>query len=486
MALFSVPGYLNLFPVAHFFHSLCLWNSHPSLDCKMRTFPYRKERILISVDHKWRDLPGYVYAGMLLEKLGYRVVLIRNGFEEYYADILNPKAIVMAHLYDRRKSELITRLRQRNILIILMPTEGIPTLEGVRKLAAGYFSDLSGVELHFLWNEQMRRLMQEGRVIEPEKLCVTGVPRFDFYVPPLKNILLTREHFTRKYNIENDLPIITWATNFTNAGFYRENMEFLKKDWNTLQVDRVLNPEEIARKDYISRQIHFEAILKLIRELKDVNVLLKLHPSEDHNYYYDRVRHVDKNLRNRARIINQEYIWDVLNVSDILLERSCTTGVEAWLLGKPTIELRLNPDEWYYSKEHAAGSDEVASYNELKDRVEFYLNNGEISQDLLAERKKFIDKWCYKVDGEATKRFVSKIDETIRRNGKSIVRTNMLTKNFAKSLLLTSLMETTNFRLHNLKVYGLGARVDKLQRHDKYFDRKDETAWRARLSPVLT
>lgn len=444
-----------------------------------------KGTIVISIDHKWRDLAGYVYAKVLLEKLGYRVVLIRNGFEEYYADVLNPMAIVMIHLYDRRKSELIRRLKQRNILIILMPTEGIPTLEGVRKLAAGYFSDFSGVDLHFLWNDQMRKLMQEGGVIEPEKLCVIGVPRFDFYMPPLKSTLLRKEEFTKKYGLQNDFPIITWATNFTNAGFYQKNMAFLKEDWNNLQVEKVLNPEDIAQKDYISRQIHFEAILKLIKDIKGVNVLFKLHPSEDHNYYYDKVRHIDDDLRNRIRIIHQEYIWDVLNVSDILLERSCTTGVEAWLLGKPTIELKLNPDEWYYSKEHASGSNEVTNYNELKKRVEFYLNNGEISQNLLAERKKFIDKWCYKIDGQATKRFVSKIDETIQRNGKSIIKTNMLTKNFAKSLLFTSLMETTNFKLHNLKVYGLRAKVDKLQRHDKFFDRSDEKYWLRRINGVV-
>ena len=64
----------------------------------------------------------------------------------------------------------------------------------------------------------------------------------------------------------------------------------------------------------------------------------------------------------------QESIWDVLNATDILLQRSCLTGIEAWIMGKPTIELHLNPDDWYYSTEIAGGSDEVFNYEQLKER----------------------------------------------------------------------------------------------------------------------
>ena len=31
------------------------------------------KKILISIDHKWRDLPGHVYLGQLLRKRGFEV-----------------------------------------------------------------------------------------------------------------------------------------------------------------------------------------------------------------------------------------------------------------------------------------------------------------------------------------------------------------------------------------------------------------------------
>lgn len=437
----------------------------------------KKKIILISVDHKWRDLAGYVYAKLLLEKLGYKVILVRNGLEEYYADVYNPVAIVMIHLYSRKKDKVIKNLKKRNILIFLMPTEGIPTLKGVRKLAAGCFSDLSNIDLHFVWNEEMKKIMLEEKVIDPHKIYVTGVPRFDFYRNPLQKTLLDRKQFKKKYKINNDFPIITWATNFTNASFYKRNKKFLKNDWKNLQVDKIINPEEAAEKDFISRNIFFDNIKKLLQENQKINLILKLHPSEDQSYYYKKINKLSENVKSRVRIIHKEYIWDVLNSTDILLKRSCTTGAEAWLLNKPTIELRLNPNEWYYSKEHAAGSDEVYDYNQFKRKVDYYLNGGSVDEDKKNKRKEFIRKWCFFVDGNSTKRFISQLDKKIKSRKNNRIKEKKKDFDFVKSFLITSLMELTNFKIHDFKVYGVSKKKDKLGRFDKFFNRKDEKEW---------
>lgn len=449
--------------------------------------PSKHEKtILISVDHKWRDLAGYVYTKLLLEKLGYHVILIRTQFEKQYIDVYNPCAVIMIHLYDQAKNELVQQLKERNILVFIMPTEGIPTMKNVRKLAAGHFSDLSGIDLHFLWNKPMCELMKEGASIDPEKLCVVGVPRFDFYRPPLSNLLQDKQTFSKKYRLQQDIPIITWATNFTHAGFYKKNMAFLKKDWKTLQVDKVLDPEEIAQKDFVSRQLHFECIARLLQKIDNFNLMIKLHPSEDHTFYYQQVKRLPENLQKRIRIVHQQYIWDILNPTDILLKRSCTTGLEAWVLDKPTIELQLNPDEWYCSPEHASGSNQVTTYDELEKCVQHYLNGGTIPVNLLENRKQFIEKWCYQVDGKATQRFVTKIHEMIQHHHNRIhQKTSSKNLRFFKSLLLVWLLELTNFKIHNLKVYGLTGKFDKLGRYDKYFDRTDEQYWKKKLSSAI-
>jgi surface carbohydrate biosynthesis protein len=410
------------------------------------------------------------------------VILIRNGFEKYYADVYNPVAVVMIHLYDEKKQDIIKYLKKRNIMVFLMPTEGIPTLKSIRKLAAGYFSDLSNIDMHFLWNEEMKKIMLENDIInDSSRLNVVGIPRFDFYREPLNKILIPREKFKKKYNITNNYPIITWTTNFTHASFYHKNQDFLKADWKKLQMDKIFNPEEIARKDFESRKIAFEAIEKMLTGIPEVNLVIKLHPSEDHTYYYKRVNNLSDSLRNRIRIINKAYIWDVLNSTDILLKRSCTTGVEAWLLDKPTIELRLNPEEWYYSKEHAQGSDEVSNYQQLKEAVMYYLQGGSVSSDKKDRRRAFVRKWCSIVDGKATERFVKELDKGIKSRKNNQVKSKKKDFEFIKSFLIANLMELTNFKVHDLKVYGISKNRDKLGRFDKFFNRKDEKEWQDNL-----
>lgn len=447
---------------------------------------HRRKTILISVDHKWRDLAGYVYAKALLQHKGYRVILVRNNFEEYYCDVYNPCAVVMIHLYDPAKQVVIKRMKQRGITVLLMPTEGIPTIEGVYKLAAGYFCDLSGVDTHFLWNREMRRIMLEGNVLDEQRLCVVGVPRFDFYRDPLRRILPSREELAHRFSLPAGQPVITWTTNFTHASFHTHNRDFLHNDWKKLQVDRCLDADDVARRDHASREMYFDQVVRLVSELQNVSLLIKLHPSEDHTWFHSRVATLAPAVRENIRVVTQQYIWDVLNGTDVLLARSCTTAVEAWLLDKPTIELHMNPDEWYHSDQHASGSNEVASYDELKKWTVHYLDRGVIDDDIRRCREQFISKWCDRCDGRSTQRFVTKIDEIIRlRVPANSRRMRLPSPRTCRSLLIVALMELTNFRLHNWRVYGFSGRVDKLGRIDKYFDRRDERYWTARLAPVI-
>jgi len=439
--------------------------------------------ILICIDHKWRDLAGYVYVKKLLEKEGYRVILVRNNFEEYYADVYNPQAVIMIHLYDKKVSDRAKRMKNRGIRIFLMPTEGIPTLKSIRAFSVGAFSDLSAVDLQFLWSDEMKKEMLSYNVIDASKIRVVGVPRFDFYKQPLVNILLTKDQLCEKYNLDSSLPIITWATNFTHASFFVKNKDFLKKDWKKYKLDKIYDPEQIPKRDYESREIIFSSIMRLINEIDNVNLIIKLHPSEDHLYYYDRIEKLNSQIKKRIKIITKEYIWDVLNSTDVLIKRSCTTGIEAWILKKPTIELKLNPDEWYFSEEHARGSDIVNTYDELKDKVLFYLKEGAIPDDIMRNREDFLRKWCYKTDGKSTKRFVSAMLDFLRKDGAVVAKQRKIIEKI-KSLLIVFLMNITDYRLHDIKIYGLFKKVDKLGRIDKFFHNKDTGYWEKRLKNI--
>ena len=87
------------------------------------------KKILISIDHKWRDLPGHVLLGEYLTKKGMEVTYCRNGLERYYLDNVNYNYVVINHIFESSRQILIKEYALRGVQFIILPTEGIPTLE---------------------------------------------------------------------------------------------------------------------------------------------------------------------------------------------------------------------------------------------------------------------------------------------------------------------------------------------------------------------
>ena len=431
-------------------------------------------KILISIDHKWRDLPGYVYLGSLLEKEGFSVQYCRNGLEKYFIQGFKPHIVVINHLYDKRKQKYFKKVSDQGVRVVILPTEGIPTLAKYREFAAGVENDLSSVSLHLLWNEPMRKITAQNTTISLDKLKVVGVPRFDFYRSPLNKKLISRESFIEKYKLKEGLPIITFATNFTQAQFATQNKKFLEDDSKNLGYDKLFKDgksgETIPQRDFNSRNINIKAFIKLIKEFSDVNFILKLHPSEEHTFYYKLLDNELKGYKDRVAVIVQEYIWDVLSVTDVELKRSCTTGIESWILGHPTIEMSLNTDEWYYSPEHVVGSDIVTSYDELKNTALKYLHGKAINKNKQAAREDFLNTWCYKVDGMSTQRVVNEI--------KKLSIQSVFISFHIKDWVIYMLLKVTDYKIHDLRLFGLKSliinkKIDQLGRVDKYFNNKD-------------
>lgn len=94
-------------------------------------------KILIAVDHKWRDLAGHVYAGLLLEQLGHQVYYVRNNLEKYYISTIKPDLVLMNHLIPPKKQEFAKNLQRQNIRVAILPTEGMPTLSVMRNHMGG-------------------------------------------------------------------------------------------------------------------------------------------------------------------------------------------------------------------------------------------------------------------------------------------------------------------------------------------------------------
>lgn len=443
-----------------------------------------KKHIVFFVDHKWRDLLISVYIKLLLEERGYKVTISRNGFESIVLPVLKPDAVIFNHVYEDKRVKLIKRFIKDGLKVIILPTENIPVMDNVKRLFAGMTSDLSIVDKYFVWNTVVGDIAQNEKKIGREKLRIIGVPRYDIYKRPLSSLIMSRTDFLAKYDLNAQNPVITMTTNFTLAGFALKNREFYERDTKQLKTDQIGYNLSLAVRDLKSREIFHQAFLKLTEDYPDANFIIKPHPSEDHTPYYDILRDVkDRGIQGRTAVILQEYIWDVLNATDILLERSCLTGLEAWIMGKPTVELHLNPDEWYHSPVMASGSDEVFNYEQLRERIDYYLNGGSIEPSKLEAREKVISQWCDRLDGRASLRFVDEVDKFLQGQKKAVRRFSFAD---IKNYLLYYIFIFPDYLVLDMRLYkNWNKKIDKLGRTDKYFVEQDIKYWEDRLKPIL-
>ena len=443
-----------------------------------------KKHIVFFVDHKWRDLLISVYIKLLLEERGYRVTISRNGFESIVLPAIQPDAVIFNHVYEDKRVKVIKKFIKNGLKVIILPTENIPVLSRVKKLFAGAMADMSVVDLLFAWNKEVAESIGEEKTIDLEKVKIIGVPRFDVYRHPLSSLLMSKKDFLSKYGLNSNYPVITMTTNFTMASFAFKNKDFFKKDTEQLKTAQLGYNEHVVAQDFKSRELFHRSFLRLVNDYPEVNFIIKPHPSEDHTPYYDMLMDIkNRRIQGRTAVIMQEYIWDVLNATDILLERSCLTGLEAWVMGKPTVELHLNSDEWYHSPFMAGGSDEVFNYEQLRERIDYYLNGGVINSSKLKNRENVIKLWCHDLDGKASLRFVDEVDKFLQGQKKAVRRFSFAD---IKNYLLYYIFIFPDYRLLDMKLYkNWRKKIDKLGRTDKYFRNRDIRYWETKLKPSV-
>lgn len=447
----------------------------------------KNRRILIPIDHKWRDLAAYVLLGLELEKRGLEVRYCRNTLEQYFIEYHQPDAIVLNQVLSKQSEVLTKKWAKLGVGVYILPTEGIPTLAGTYKYAVGGLSDLSGVRKVYCWNNLARDALLENGTIKTSQILTIGVPRFDFYSERLKGAILSRDEFNEKYDLSNNRKNLLIATNFTQADFHVARKDFLLKDAKTLRYDKVMDDlgigvEECARLDYESRELLIDSVKKLIVSGLNANIILKLHPSENREFY---VRALAEQ-KGQVTIISQELIWDVLVNCDVEIKRSCTTAFESWILGKPTIEFRLHPHEWYRSEIHSCGSLIATNYGELMvATLNALISPTEFTKEYIGHRESTLDEYCGKRDGLRTVELANDLAKDVISQPQAL----WSHRNF-KATVIAALLQFNDWMIDDIRVCGLknfiaGSPIDYLGRVDKHVHDADIEHWRDKLVPLL-
>ncbi|MBU4255982.1 MAG: UDP-N-acetylglucosamine 2-epimerase, partial [Thermoplasmatales archaeon] len=219
-------------------------------------------------------------------------------------------------------------------------------------------------------------ILTEHSIYKPEQVAVTGAPRYD--VLTIADKIYDKNYFCNKWCLNPNRKIVLVATE--NLPIQEENIIFLKN------------------------------ILKYLRKFPTLQIVIKPHPGERGKWY----EKVAKEEKMKVTILPKNSdTFEAIYACDLFFTYASTTGMEAVALNKPVIVVNLTgrPDPVEYVKERVALG--VYKEEDLKPAVEQLLRD---DSELAKNRKKYVEKYLYKIDGKATERIINLIKEVIKEH----------------------------------------------------------------------
>jgi surface carbohydrate biosynthesis protein len=370
--------------------------------------------ILLFADHKWRDLPGLALLKVILED-DYGVPVRVVSYHRWPAALMvfRPVVVCPTTMTGPREQAIARIARRMGVAVVVIPSEGIPVEREIMSIVACTHVDLSPVDLWIGWSDVVRDFQIERGALAPDRVVTTGVNRFDFYVPPWRELLLDSAELRRRCGIDRPGPIVTWATNFGHAGYARTGNEaFLEQDWNLRGLTSIAgysDPRAYVHADNRVMQLAHSMMREVFRRFPEVNFIVKTHPAERVDIYEEYLESCRQAGLGNVVVVNREYIGDILKASSLHIHRYCTTGIEAWAMGVPTLSLHL--PGWHLSKdsggcagEAAEHEDLVSTTEEICERITHYLNGGVSTPAQRSGRAAHLRRWLHQVDGRSTER----------------------------------------------------------------------------------
>jgi len=360
-------------------------------------------RIQLLCDHKWRDLPNLCAIKLALDRLGHTVLISATKGAQAHTAAFKPDVVVFNHLHSETYRTFSRILKENGRTVVVLPTEGAMRPE-YEPIGAGEFSDYSHVDLFLTWSNKSSDEVRRRWGSSGTEVRGIGCTRFDFHHPRFYEAVPTREVFCTKWGLDPSRPVVTWATAYGYAHlngnapqsrlaqFEREAIEIgMKECLRRIGIDLIELPKIFSE----GRDVASEALFETAEALPDVQFVIKPHPVEDLSYYRRRI--ADTGLHN-VSFCPQDYIWSILRASDVHLHRQCTTAVEAWMWGKPTIEMGMDKHPALAWPEREAGSDIAEDAKSLVELVRYRLATP-VDSKLHAYRTNYIHTWFGAADG---------------------------------------------------------------------------------------
>ena len=377
-------------------------------------------RVGLVVDHPKRDLPGCVLLAHELAKRGSDCFLVPQYEQGIDVPLLGLDMLVVN--YARAVNlDLVRTFAGMGVAVYVLDTEGgVLAEEGPNtpeRLAAyvrssGYGDLLAG---YFFWGTVLHGAFLRDGAMSPERLHLTGCPRFDFAAPSMRALrALPRQGHVL---VNTNYP----AVNPRFTGRSRDDRQALSSvGYADDYIERMLEDTRAIMRGMI------ETVRRLATDWPNQRFVLRPHPFENEGIYRDAFAGLSN-----VEVDGTGNVIDALNGAKALLHLNCGTAIEAIMLSVTPYSLEFLNTE--HMSNHASlpsrASFQVRSYEELGALLA--KGAGEVEFDFVGRHARLVEPYFHRNDGQAAAR----VADVLVRDGTRFGGRRRAARSLRRSLL---------------------------------------------------
>jgi surface carbohydrate biosynthesis protein len=386
-----------------------------------------KATLFMPVENQVRELDSKLLLACIAAKRGFSSVI--GSRREMHIHISSfPRGIYLAKSLPVHRNIIFQIMRKLGHEIVAWDEEALvhPQAETyyrrrVCPLGLRYVSHL------FAWGEDNAELWRQY----PElpigmPIHVTGNPRGDLLRPKMRALFEKDAEELRK--TYGDFILVN--TNFNHVNAFSPDLNLFRPVKKPGEEPSFGRAARGMSRDYAEglrehKQDIFEKFQQLIPPLEqafpDYNIVVRPHPTEDPHIYHDIAAQCE-----RVQVTNEGNVVPWLVATRALIHNSCTTGVEAYVMGVPAISYRAAVNEYYdygFYRLPNLLSHECFDFKELRVTLE-RIFTGELGTADGDERKALIDQYLTAQEGPlACERMVDMLEGMMKGRLELPIRT---------------------------------------------------------------
>ena len=378
----------------------------------------RQPLAALIVENPLRDLDGLVLLAATLARRGVRSALVPMYEQGFDIPALRPDVVVANYVRGNNR-DLLARYRSLGCRIVVLDSEGAAgrSAQEFARLVAR-MDPATLVDDYCVWGRSRYEALLAAKAFPPERVHLTGCPRYDFCAAPWSAALAP--------------TAVPPGFILVNTNFPLPNPRFAanaEEERRTLQ--RVWADEQYVAAVYRDARLAFEGMLRAIEALAQrfsaIPLVVRPHPFEAVTPY-ESLRHPG-NLQVRQEGTSLQWI----RAASVLVHQNCSTALEAAMLGCEALSLEWLSTEALRLPGPSAVSHAMASQADLEGTLERLLAGSKLPVDakLGAARRETIEEFFLANDGRSSDRVADVIlaclarparaGAPVRRHARSVI-----------------------------------------------------------------